>query len=223
MIQIINGQSYANIYTCGDLHGEYSLLMHELKKINFNFETDLLIGTGDLVDRGLENQKCVELLDQKWFKTIRGNHEDFCIEGNKDPEMARVHASNNNGGSWFYLLNETIRNSIVERFNQLPYLIELQFDNQKIGFAHADVPMDDWEELKKFVTEGYYLSNRSLTDWIVWSRKLVYQPVCYPPILNIDKVYLGHTVLPKVKQVGNCFFIDTGAVFTKHLTIVKIK
>jgi serine/threonine protein phosphatase 1 len=222
MIKIIQGDKYKNIYVVGDIHGCYSLLRAELLKLNFNEEEDLLIGVGDLVDRGPENMRCVELLDKKWFTTIRGNHEDFCIEGNSNNAVARSHCAPNNGGSWFYEQDEITRQCVVAQFEQLPYLIELHYKGEKIGFAHADVPVEDWEKLKEYVQDDWQLEHRSIRDYVVWARKLVYQPSCYPNIENIDRVYLGHTVLPNVKKVGNCYFIDTGAVFTSNLTILKL-
>ena len=84
-IQIITGKSFSSVYIIGDLHGSYSLLMQELKTINFDFHNDLLICTGDLIDRGTENLECISLLEQPWFATVRGNHEEMCITGQFDP------------------------------------------------------------------------------------------------------------------------------------------
>jgi serine/threonine protein phosphatase 1 len=41
--------------------------MQELQKIHFDFQNDVLICTGDLVDRGEENLACISLLNQAWF------------------------------------------------------------------------------------------------------------------------------------------------------------
>ena len=63
----INANQMDNIYVVGDLHGCYSLLMQELQNINFDFQNDVLICTGDLVDRGEENLACISLLGEPWF------------------------------------------------------------------------------------------------------------------------------------------------------------
>ena len=42
----------------------------------------------DCCDRGTDNLKCVELLDKDWFTTVRGNHEQFCIDGLDDQTTA---------------------------------------------------------------------------------------------------------------------------------------
>ena len=76
-ILTINTNQTNHIYVVGDLHGCYSLLMQELQNIHFDFQNDLLICTGDLIDRGNENLECISLLDQTWFLTVRGNHEEM--------------------------------------------------------------------------------------------------------------------------------------------------
>ena len=48
-----------------------------------------------------------------------------------------------------------------------------------------------------------------------------------PTIAQVDNVFLGHTVLPEVTQIGNCTFLDTGGVFKKYdngykLSIIKL-
>lgn len=84
-IQILMGKYLSSVYVVGDLHGSYSLLMQELKVLNFDFRKDLLICTGDLIDRGTENLECISLLEQPWFVTVRGNHEEMCVRGQFDP------------------------------------------------------------------------------------------------------------------------------------------
>ena len=118
----------------GDLHGCYSLLMQELQNIHFDFQNDVLICTGDLVDRGAENLVCISLLDEAWFYTVRGNHEEMCIKSAHDPKIKEIHARN--GGEWFYQLSQIQRLEIIERFKQLPLVIEVQLKNKKIGVVH---------------------------------------------------------------------------------------
>lgn len=63
------------LFVVGDLHGCYTLLMNKLEELEFNFQQDLLVSVGDLVDRGQENLECLSLINEPWFKAIRGNHE----------------------------------------------------------------------------------------------------------------------------------------------------
>lgn len=210
-----------NVYVVGDIHGCYTKLMSKLKELKFNFNSDLLISVGDLVDRGPENEKVFNLLREHWFISIKGNHEQFCQEGFLNEHVAYSHKAPNNGGSWFYNLNEDIQEHIVNRFKSLPIMLEVQYQNKKFGFVHADVPNTDWDKLKKEVIEDYKYQGRSARDLCMWNRYTVYSDTA--DIKNIHRVFLGHTVLEKIKHVGNCTFLDTGVVFGGELSIVKLK
>jgi serine/threonine protein phosphatase 1 len=49
------------------------------QKNHFDFQNDLVISTEGLVDRVTENLEYISLLDESWFFTVRGNHEEMCI------------------------------------------------------------------------------------------------------------------------------------------------
>lgn len=216
-----------NVYVVGDIHGCYTMLLQKLKEIGFNFNSDILIGVGDIVDRGDENEKCIGLLNEHWFKTVKGNHEDFCYKGMMDDHVKFYHRMPNNGGEWFYNLPEDTMEYIGRRLNQLPVLLEVKYKGKKFGFVHADVPVEDWELLKEMVIndDTQLDSERSVIDACLWSRRVVEMESVN--IAQVDNVFLGHTVLPEIKQVGNCTFLDTGGVFQKHddgykLSVIKL-
>lgn len=73
--------------------------MNRLNEIGFDFENDLLVAVGDLVDRGSQNHECVDLLQNDWFTSVRGNHEDLCIWGAENNAAVKCHIDN--GGEWF--------------------------------------------------------------------------------------------------------------------------
>ena len=219
-----------NVFVVGDLHGSYSLLKEELKSVGFNYNTDFLIAVGDLVDRNTENEKCVGLLNEHWFTSIKGNHEDFCYKGMMDDHIKFYHRMTNNGGSWFYELPEDLMERVGRRLNQLPVMLEVKYRGKKFGFVHADVPVEDWELLKEMLEQGDKIGDRTVEDYCLWSRGIVqrYEDYGYEPIIaQVDNVFLGHTVLPEVTQIGNCTFLDTGGVFKRpdnnyKLSVVKL-
>ncbi|ENV66737.1 Diadenosine tetraphosphatase-related serine/threonine protein phosphatase [Acinetobacter junii] len=147
VIKILVNQNYNSVYIVGDLHGSYSLLMQELHLKNFDFDNDLLVCTGDIIDRGTENLECISLLDQKWFLTVRGNHEEMCIRGQHDPKMKDMHARN--GGAWFYRQFQKTRQRIIGRLAKLPLVIEVELKDKKIGIVHADIDIHDWNAFKE--------------------------------------------------------------------------
>ena len=207
-----------NVYVVGDIHACYTQLKEKLKEVGFNYNKDLLIAVGDLVDRGNENEKCVGLLNEQWFISIKGNHEDFCYKGMMDDHVKFYHRMSNNGGDWFYKLPEDLMEQVGRRLNQLPILLEVKYKGKKFGFVHADVPVEDWELLKEMLIQGDSIGDRTVEDYCLWSRSIInkYLNCGYEPnIAQVDNVFLGHTVLEKVTQVGNCTFLDTGGVFKK--------
>ncbi len=220
----IRGADYAAIYVVGDLHGCYRLLMQELEKIRFNFEQDLLICTGDLVDRGSENLECISLLDQPWFLSVRGNHEEMCIKGRDDVWIQDMHARN--GGEWFYLLSTEKQDELSEIFSQLPLVIEIQLEDKKIGILHADIDIHDWNQFKTNIAKGERKIPGLTSAYTnaLWGRgRIRHHSKRYGTVKNIDEIYLGHTIVKRHTQIDNCHYIDIGSSYTQKLCIVKIK
>lgn len=220
----IRGADYAAIYVVGDLHGCYRLLMQELEKIRFNFEQDLLICTGDLVDRGSENLECISLLDQPWFSSVRGNHEEMCIKGRDDVWIQDMHARN--GGEWFYLLSTEKQDELSEILSKLPLVIEIQLEDKNIGILHADIDIHDWNQFKTNIAKGERKIPGLTSAYTnaLWGRgRIRHHSKRYGTVKNIDEIYLGHTIVKKHTQIDNCHYIDIGSSYTQKLCIVKIK
>lgn len=225
-IKYLNIDEDVNVYVVGDIHACYTLLKEELKKINFDYTKDLLIGVGDIIDRGNENEKCVGLINEDWFVTVKGNHEDFCIQGVSNDHVAFYHKMSNNGGEWFYKQSEDMQVAIANIFEKLPFMLEVKYRGKKFGFVHADLPVEDWELAKEMLTNNDIIDGRDFSDHLIWSRGIVNKD--YVEIAQVDNVFFGHTVLPKITQIGNCTFLDTGGVFKKYdngykLSIVNLK
>lgn len=224
LTKVIDGSDFSAIYVVGDLHGCYSLLMQELEKVHFNFEKDLLICTGDLVDRGNENLECVSLVSQPWFYCVRGNHEEMCIKGRDDAWIQDMHAQN--GGEWFYLLSTEKQDELSEIFSALPLAIELNLKHKKIGILHADIALNDWNVFKKKIAKG---ENRipgltSAYTNALWGRgRIRNHSYRYGTVKNIDEIYLGHTIVKNHTQIDNCHYIDVGSSYTQKLCVIKIK
>ncbi len=225
--KFLDVNDYREVFVVGDIHGCYSLLTTKLKQVGFNVNTDLLISVGDLVDRGTENEKVFNLLNQHWFKAIKGNHEDFCYKGLFDSTVEFYHKMSNNGGKWFYELPDDIREHVGRKMNSLPTLLEVDFKGARFGFVHADVPVEDWSLLVEMVIneDNDLKMDRSIIESCLWGRKVVYLDTYN--VADIKRVFLGHTVLPSIKDVGNCKFLDTGGVFKQEgqpydLSIVKL-
>ena len=179
---------HGRLFVVGDLHGCYDELMQKLEQFQFNFENDKLIAVGDLVDRGPDSLKCLSLLDEPWFKAILGNHEEMCLLSHAEPSMASLHAQH--GGKWFYQLDIEQQKQIIERLKRVPLLLEVNFQNKKYGFVHADIDVNDWDKFKIAVqSKG--------RESALWGRGRIKNRrfFKYATVSGIDQVFLGHTVV----------------------------
>lgn len=188
-------------FVVGDLHGCYDKLMEQLEGLSFNFECDRLFCCGDLIDRGDKSLKCLLLMYEPWFHSVRGNHEQMMIDiyVHNQPDGGVWH---HNGGDWEMFENPVdISLYAHEADYLLPYQIEI--DNS-IGIVHADVG-NTWREL----------AEDELTV-ALWDRTRINKEGVYKEFVQgIDRVYVGHTPTIEGKVVsGNVHYMDSGAVFT---------
>lgn len=181
-----------------------------------------MICTGDLVDKGLENEQCISLLNEAWFCTVRGNHEEICIQSTTDIAIEKLHRLN--GGEWFFELTPTLRRKIVEKFENLPLAIEIQFPHKRIGVVHADIDINDWELFKTDLKKGDYniVGIKSAYHNALWGRGRIKVQDGYTHVANIDIIYHGHSIIKEPMQLDNCIYIDTGAFHTQKLSVIKI-
>jgi serine/threonine protein phosphatase 1 len=223
LIKVWDKPITGNVYVVGDIHGCYNLLMNHLNTIGFDFKNDLLIAVGDLVDRGVQNLECVSLLDETWFTSIRGNHEELCIHGRYDQSYKDCHISN--GGQWFYDLDQKTQHKIAEKFTKLPVVLEVNHGGKKYGFVHGHIEQNDWEQFKASF-KALYRDNPTMRDpfeLALWGRdRIDTDNKKYTHVTGVDQVFMGHTVVLKPFKRDNCYYIDTGAVHYGVLGLFKL-
>lgn len=209
------------LFAVGDIHGCYNLLMTQLNEIGFDFENDLLVAVGDLVDRGTQNIQCVELLGKPWFTSVRGNHEDLCIGGLHNESYKRCHVAN--GGEWFYQLDGQAMYNIAKVFAELPVVLEVNHKGKKFGFVHGHIEQNDWSEFKESFKKKP-TAFRDPSELAMWGReRLDSDNKQYTHVTGVDAVIMGHTVTQKPCKRDNCYYIDTGAVHWGTLTILNLE
>jgi len=212
--QYLNGENWQKIWIVGDLHGCRSQLDTLLQAHNFDKQQDLLISVGDLIDRGPDSLGCLALLEEPWFRCVRGNHEEMALNALQGHESQLWEM---NGGGWFWQLKGaeviTARHAL-NRLKEIPLILHLQLEEQIVVIAHADYPAEHyaWEQA---------------VNWhdVVWSRRRIdgLQQGRRDTIPGADAFYFGHTPLQHRLDVDNLHYIDTGAVFGNHLTLVQVQ
>src|SRR3546814_15392807 len=112
----------SDLIAVGDVHGHFSKLDAELRRVNFNTRCDRLIFVGDLVDKGPESDEASDWLGYSWAHAVRGNHDDYVVR------HATVQTENwiKNGGAWFQGLNDTEQSRFARVFAKLPFAIQVQ-------------------------------------------------------------------------------------------------
>jgi serine/threonine protein phosphatase 1 len=219
LVKVWDKEIKGKLYAVGDIHGCYNLLMNRLNEIGFDFENDLLVAVGDLVDRGIQNIECVELLSKPWFTSVRGNHEELCIQGMVSVSAMQCHISN--GGEWFYKIDKHKQQEIINKFRILPIALEINHNGKKYGFVHGHVEQNDWNE---FANNEGVSAFRDPAQLAMWGReRLDSDNLQYTHVKGIDAVIMGHTVTQKPCKRDNCYWIDTGAVHWGTLTVLNVE
>jgi serine/threonine protein phosphatase 1 len=200
-------------FVVGDIHGCFSKLQEVLDIVEFNCEVDRLFSVGDLVDRGPESEDCTEWLAKPWFHSVRGNHEDMAIDAFNGMFDKGTYLLN--GGEWFLSLpDKATQGYYIEEFKKLPLVIEVGTPTGPVGIVHAECPLHDWFDCKRYA--------ETLRMPLLWSRdRIGSKDVSL--VSNISRIYVGHT---PVKQpgvtLGNHQYIDTGAVFGRGFHLEQI-
>ena len=203
LVKIWDKEIKGKLWAVGDIHGCYNLLMTRLKEIGFDFENDLLVAVGDLVDRGTQNIECIELLSKPWFTSVRGNHEDLCIGGLHNESYKRCHVAN--GGEWFYMLDGQAMYNIAKTFAGLPVVLEVNHNGKKFGFVHGHIEQNNWDEFKETFTQEP-TAFRDPSELAMWGReRLNDENQQYTHVSGVDAVIMGHTVTQKPCKRDNCY------------------
>ena len=196
-------------FTVGDIHGCFDRLDEALAQAGFNPETDRLISVGDLVNRGAHSIRCLEYLQQPWFYAVAGNHEDMVIENIRD-DGSLFFGDVDKHMKWLRGLDNDTRKLIKAAFQVLPTAIQVETKEGPMAFVHANIPPGmDWPSFREKLEAGDHKTQKSAK----WSRKRI-KGNFNEQVAGISRVYFGHTkMVSGARKLGNCFYIDTGAVY----------
>ena len=211
----------------GDLHGCYSELMHALHLIGFDKTKDRLYATGDLIDRGMDNMMCLELLYEDWFTSVRGNHDDMMIRTLLlNDDMMRT-TWQRNGGMWYLVEDQgELRAIAKDMVDLMPNIIVVGDDADRFNIVHAEI-------IKRDVSNGHperipvtdkmidlYEFSEDDIDNQLWGRNLydtkMYRFPNYPRCHDenfMSLTFCGHTTVEATQRVEQQVFLDGGAVF----------
>lgn len=211
-------------FIVGDIHGMFDLLRSLIANVGFNPDVDRLFALGDLVDRGPQSAEAYYWLELPWFHSIRGNHEQICIDVVRHNGDQMLHLIN--GGSWFYYSTEIgslqdmglSQEMLVEKFEKLPLAIELELPNgDLLGLIHAEPDGMQWGGVVRRLNEN----DDNSIHAAMWGRNRVRHQIT-TPINDVHTVVVGHTVVRTPSQLGNVLYLDTGACFGARLSMLQV-
>lgn len=193
----------------GDLHGQYPLLERALQNVDFKRDRDRLFAVGDLIDRGAASHRCLALVNEPWFFSVMGNHEQLAKAALCDGSAGAWGLWLLNGGCWVLRHGRgDARRRLEAALPHLPYAREIEVEGRRVGLVHAEPPAD-WAQIEQADTER-----------LLWGRDRIAR--CdTTPVTGIDMVVVGHTIVEAPLTLGNVHYIDTGAFHSGQLTLVE--
>ena len=219
-------------FIVGDLHGCYDDLMTALDLIKFDFKNDRLFSVGDLIDRGKDSMKCLNLIYEDWFYAVLGNHEHMMVESIVDQNRSSFQCWVQNGGCWHFNESEEELKCIALDLKELPRVITVE---HKFHIVHAEIT-------KRVLNMEIYhydripVSDMTLFHWdfseesemdMLWGRDLIKACYDYPKKAELFQkdlmtTFCGHTQVSDVVKLGSQIYIDTGAYeyYTKNVESV---
>lgn len=192
-----------NLLIVGDVHGCY----HTFKKLvkeNWNPEEEILIQIGDIINKGphsgltLKYWRKLEKKHPGRTVLIRGNHEQFLIDGGRFLKETVKGVS----------LEESLQNAglKVDKVRRRLAKTPLKWENEHILITHAGV--------SKSATNPF---NTTTRDGVLFNKG---------SLKRLDKLQIkGHSIVegskPLFSTSENAWYIDTGAWMKKYLSAMK--
>ncbi|NYU10583.1 serine/threonine-protein phosphatase [Enterobacteriaceae bacterium CCUG 67584] len=210
----LDGHNWRHVWVVSDLHGCYQMLMADLRQRHFNPYEDLLICVGDLIDRGPDSVKCLQLLNEAWFYAVRGNHEQMALDALQNNDFGLWMM---NGGNWLAQLKgeqQAQALALLRRSETLPWIIEIACANGVNVIAHANYP------------SSHYVRDKPVNKQsVLWDRARLRELMSGKEagIAGADHFWFGHTPLKTRYDCQNLHYIDTGAVFGGALTLAQLQ
>lgn len=200
----------------GDLHGCYEETVELLEKCQIT-HNDRVIFLGDLIDRGPENAKCVDLVRdieqrQGSFACVLGNHEERHLEyyKNENTNFSKIPQSH-------IATRLQLKKEHYEYFETLPLFLRLPEFN--VACVHAGAfPNRTLEEQVQRHILHVQMINPEHSEKSYWPSNQVPGYKFWTHFWNgPEKLVFGHSVFDKPLIAENAIGIDGGAVFGLNL------
>jgi serine/threonine protein phosphatase 1 len=231
-------------FVVGDVNGQHDMLMQSLSLINFDPEKDRLFAVGNVINKGNENVRTMQLFKEPWFFSVLGLQELILLSyfhyyhskyfKRLDPNFYRYI-------KWFQTIPleqaQDCVKIIKEHISILPsvirikkgdfwhYIVSGDLSKGKNGYSVFLFTDDEIEKLTHF--------NKSGLDWESFSMsERLYQESLYSHLddykdsknqeQGLGTVYCGNSIVDTPYLYRNHIFLNTGAVYSGKLSILEI-
>jgi putative phosphoesterase len=168
-----------------DIHGEFDALKKALDLFSQQ-HVETVICAGDLVDRGTDGDKVVDLIRELNIPCVQGNHDAMAKK-----TQAFLSRHPNDG-----LPIEPLRADTVDFLSDLPLKLRFEWMGVAVYMTHEN-PMHD---PSKFI---YPTASSAMFEMVAQTAQA-------------QVVILGHTHWPMHAQVGSVQIINQGSVYANH-------
>ena len=212
--QVIKPESGQRVFFCGDVHGDKASLEKQLDRVGFVEKQDILIFTGDLIDRGDFSAELINFVTSTpGVHSVIGNHESLFLCGLHDPLTRSIHTGANVGGGWIEQYSQSEIEGLAEQIQRtMSITITVEAEQYKVGVVHAAAPNDSQK-----IVDG---SSKHEEQWL-WSRDQFEDALAGKThiVIGVDAVVHGHVANTQTVS-GNHVWIDTH-YHTGELTIIE--
>ena len=242
LIRKLPANNQGKDYVIGDLHGCYELLERLLNAVEFDKSRDRLFSVGDLIDRGPESLRCLQLLEEPWFFSVRGNHEVMLMEfilpyliNGKIEQLEDVNGTGflDYGGAWvsaYFQADQQCMSAEFDRglalIKEIPLIYSVGKGTNRFNVVHAELVTTDYESLKKVAwldsdIDRWYDEQSipaEVEQSLLWGRTLMLKNLNNAKVRpGLSTTFCGHTYDTSPRQVLSHLCLDTGAFISLNL------
>jgi len=159
-------------FVLGDLHGQCRSFEILLKHVKFDCSRDRVFCVGDLIDRGEDSRKALGYLNESWFFSVRGNHEDMLLDYwlPRDQQLyafdPNEHDFLSNGGNLWYQ-PQGIDQKILENLKNLPLLLVVGKETpMRFHVVHAGL-VSSTQETRPYIS---FFKDEDIDRGLPWDR-----------------------------------------------------
>ena len=197
-----------NTYIIGDVHGCFYTLTSLLAKLPKDAE---IIFVGDLCDKGNYTKEVIELVIERGYKCVKGNHEYLMrknIENALDGGICQWCEDESYGGNKTvssYRDDREVMYRHLEWIDKLPLYLMIDKYFVTHGYGLPYFQRRDDPQYAQAILANRIDSDKHISDW---------ENVEEHDVFNI----FGHSPFEQVKQSTQYAGIDTGCVYGGRLT-----